>query len=124
MNRNSHPSNPLRRGRIKGVALALLLILFGAVPLTAKAEIGVDASFNDVSVDDAGGLKNIRTGQESRTQLSGDRGMIRVGANSRVSVREADESLDLQQGVMMVKTGRKGLLRRQSLSVETEHCFP
>lgn len=120
MNFNSHPSNPPRGGRINGFVLASLLTFFGVVPLTLNAEIGVDASFNDVSVDDAGGLKNIRTGQESRTQLSGDRGMIRVGANSRVSVREADEALDLQQGVIMVKTDRKGLLRRESLSVETE----
>ncbi len=81
----------------------------------ANAETTVNDSFNDVTV----GTDEITTGEESRVELSNSQGIFRVGSNSKVGLRRTQErTLDLQKGVMMVNTTRKGL-GRQSVTVET-----
>ncbi len=89
-------------------------------PLFAVSEITVDESFNDVSITNSQNRKSIRTGPESRTQISNDTGTIRVGASSKVSVGDDGKTIDLREGVMMVKTTSKGLFGRNSLTVETD----
>lgn len=96
--------------------LSLILIFTPGFLPTTHAETKLDSSHNNVTFN----KKGLRTGNESRAAISNAGGTIRVGANSSVGIRSAENNtLDLEKGVMMVSTAKKGL-GRQSLTVETE----
>ena len=102
--------------------LCLWLVLASAlaVPFSGHSQTKIEETFNKVSVTDGSKTKSIQTGEESRAQLSNGEGTFRVGANSDLTVGADGKTIDLRQGVMMVNTGNNGLLKRNSVTVETE----
>lgn len=94
---------------------ALLVASFLVWHLVVQAAPELKTSINQVSFKKNG----VQTGTDSRAEISTDGGTVRVGANSSVGIRGEEKTLDLQRGVVMVSTAKKGF-SRQSLTVETD----
>lgn len=107
-NRSRQPARLLR------VAACLFAI-------TAQSLRAAELDFRENKVEvlpSAEGGTTLKTGENSKAQLTIDGGVLRVGSKTETFLNSSGDQLDLKHGVMMVSSGRSGL-RRDSVNIET-----
>ncbi|MEM7013893.1 MAG: FecR domain-containing protein [Verrucomicrobiota bacterium] len=95
--------------------MRLILSILTSIAISAAANAAsLEHAENDVKHDGS----SLKTGEKSSGQLTTSNGVIRVGSKTDVAIRDNENELDLNKGVMLVSSDKAGF-GRDKLTVNT-----